>query len=155
MWLRVFGALETLPEPDALTHTVMEISPAVQTRFEPGEHGWQRAEIQLPDGTTLYLDRFRREEEGVRGELQAWAAYLETRDDSPNNQLLMQHVISTAQVFALRWLEESPDVARHEPIAIAMCQHLAATTDGVYQVEGTGFFAPDGSLLLDETLSPE
>ncbi len=150
MWLRVFGALETLPEPDALTRTVMEISPAAQTRFEPGEHGWQRAEIQLPDGTILYLDRFRRDEEGVRGELQAWAAYLETRDDNPNNLLLMQHVTSSQQVFALRPQEEVPDQAMLDRVCIALCEFLAGTTEGVYQIDGRGFFSAGGRLMLDE-----
>ena len=33
---------------------------------------------------------------------------------------------------------------------LALCRHLARETEGFYQVDGVGFFAADGTLLVRE-----
>ena len=42
------------------------------------------------------------------------------------------------------------DTALLDRLGAEVCQFLARQTDGVYQADGQGFFAPDGSLLLQE-----
>ena len=62
----------------------------------------------------------------------------------------MQHLISTDKLFTL-----GSCPARHRsrllsPYCVGLCRFLAEETAGVYQVDGQGFFRPDGSLLLAE-----
>jgi hypothetical protein len=102
----------------------------------------------LPDlagvaGETLSIDRYGRDEEGVRGELQAWAAWLETQSGNPHHQRLMQHMTSTQQVFTISGPGD-------DTLGIAVGQLLATRTDGIYQVDGMGFFTPSGSFLLPD-----
>lgn len=62
-------------------------------------------------------------------------------------------MIGTTQLFTLRVPEEEDEEADGpaEDLCLAACRFLARETEGVYQVDGQGFFAPDGTLLLQET----
>ncbi len=86
--------------------------------------------------------RYLSTEEGIRAELNTWAAWVESTGDGPIQQRLMQHLISTRQIFVLH--DAPPE------LAIPVCQHLARVTEGVYQVDGQGFFDADGRLLVAE-----
>jgi hypothetical protein len=146
LWYRVFGTTDAPPDPDALLRTLRETAPDVSLQFELGERGWLRAAVRLPRADApLYLDRFWRDEEGIRAELQAWAAWLETCDDNPHSGPLMQHMTSTQQVFTLR---RPADAAALDAVCTAVCRFLAQATTGVYQVDGQGFFDADGNLLI-------
>jgi hypothetical protein len=151
-WLRVFGQIDVHPDPAELSEAVQHIACGWDVRFEFSERGWQRAEIQWPGGTTtLVVERFWRDEEGIREELQAWAAWLETCEDNPHHERLMQHLTSTQQVFTL-WSEwEQQDAGGLDHVCQAICQYLARATDGVYQVDQQGFFDRDGTLLVSES----
>jgi hypothetical protein len=61
----------------------------------------------------------------------------------------MERVIQTKQLFTLRAAEPS-DAVRIETVCVAVGRFLARVTDGVYQVDGKGFFSAEGTLLLRE-----
>src|SRR5881275_78737 len=89
-------------------------------------------------------------EEGIRAELNTWAAWLETCDYSPNHAALMEWVIQTRQLYTLRRPLDHADEVRLERVCVGTCRFLAGATDGVYQLDAEGFFAADGTLLLQE-----
>ncbi len=151
MWFRVFGTNDCQPEPPALLAHVRGRGIEVTGVIKYDDLGWLR--IELIFGTadaTWYLERFLAKEEGIRGELNTWAAWLETREDEPNHTGLMQHMISTTQLFTLSAAgeDEGPELVGR--LCLALCQYLARVTAGVYQVDYEGFFAADGTLLLPE-----
>ena len=71
-------------------------------------------------------------------------------DYSPNHGPLMRHVIQTQQLIVLRGPLATADEVTAERVLLAACRFLAASTDGVYQIDGRGWFAADGELLLQE-----
>jgi hypothetical protein len=140
-WYRIFSKSDLEPDPDALAAIV---GPDASCQRHDGEQGWRRLDFLLLPDTELVLERYRREEEGIRAELQAWAAWLETLDNEPEQDRLMLHLATTAQVFAME-RENSND-----PLALKLCEAIAWMTDGVYEIDGLGFFANDGTLLVPE-----
>lgn len=146
-WHRVFGTSESEPDATALEQSLLAIAPGAAIEWEVEDRGWLRAEIRLA-GMGLRLERFFREEEGIRAELQAWAAWLETTS-SPQAPRLMQHLIGTRQVFTL--LPTDSEVRGPiQQVCLAVCRFLAQATEGVYQIDEQGFFSPDGELLVKE-----
>jgi len=82
--------------------------------------------------------------------LNAHAADLETRDYSPNAGPLMRHVIQAQQLVTLRKPIDAPDEVALDRVLTEACRFLAARTDGVYQIDDLGWFAADGTLLVQE-----
>jgi hypothetical protein len=151
LWLRVFGTNEVQPEPAALLEHVRSICPEATGHFRGDDQGWFAAELVFSAGETpLHLERFLSTEEGIRAELNAWAAWLETCDYSPNHQRLMEHMVSTKQLFTVRRPIDHANEILVEKLCIGLCQFLARVTDGVYQADDRGFFAADGTMLLQE-----
>jgi hypothetical protein len=112
--------------------------------FRGDDQGWFAAELTGPDQPPLTLERYLATEEGIRAELNTWAAWLE--DLAPDPAPLMERMIQTRQLFTFRLLPE----AAGGKLAVALCQYLAEATDGIYQIDGRGLFAADGSLLISE-----
>jgi len=151
LWFRVFGTNNAQPEPAALLEHLHQIGAPVPGQFRGDDQGWFRADFTLAAGAApLQLERYLAGEEGIRDELNAWAAWLETADYSPNNTRLMQHMVSTTQLFTLRRPIDLADEVLLDKVCVGLCRFLAAATEGIYQADGQGFFAPDGSLLLQE-----
>lgn len=144
MWYRVFGRSDVMPPADTLDCT------DVDATLHSDECGWFRAEIRLGPGGPLQLERWTADEEGIRAELNGWAAYLETCDWSQHHIPLMERMIQTRQLFTIRKPIDCPDESRAERVCLALCRALATATDGVYQVDGAGFFAADGTELVRE-----
>jgi hypothetical protein len=120
-------------------------------KFYDDEDGWFQAELLFGDKEpTLHLECFQATEEGVRGDLYAWAAWLETVEDNSNRQRLMEHMIATKLVFTLHESDEWPKRSSLKETCLALCKYLAHETAGVYQVDDQGFFDADGALLLEE-----
>jgi len=122
---------------------------AVRADFAADAEGWYQAELAV-GGVRLIVERWLADEEGIRGELNAWAAFLETCEHSPEAPALMERVIQTKQLFTIRKADEDADDALAGPLCVALSRHLAEATGGVYQVDDTGFFAADGRLLVRE-----
>lgn len=162
-WYRVFGTNDVQPEPAALLESIrgLELGYEVAGNFRADDDGWFRAELEITCTATsvltiyhppvpLIVERYLAKEEGLRAELNTWAAWVETIEVNPNHGWLMQHLISTTQLFIFRG---SPDVHRvllMEPLCLTLCQFLARETAGVYQVDNHGFYGPDGTLLLED-----
>jgi hypothetical protein len=141
MWYRVFGASDAEPPPAATLERLNELAP-VAGAFHGDDAGWFRAELTAA-GAPMELERFLATEEGIRAELNSWAAHVEACGDSPEHVRLMERMIQTRQLFTVRGTAS-------DEVCIALCRFLAETTDGVYQIDGRGFFATDGAPLLPD-----
>lgn len=143
VWHRVFARSEVEPDPEALCAAAESILPGVLIHRHDGERGWERLELTWPSREAIAIDRFWRDEEGIRAELQAWAAWLESVDGNPHSEPLMLHLTQTQQVFTFS-APECGETGR------AVARLLGSLTDSVYEIDGRGFFSADGKLLLAE-----
>ena len=151
MWYRMFGANDAQPEPARLLEHLQQVDPGVTGKFHGDDLGWFRAELFFEEETApLSLERYLAAEEGLRAELNTWAAWLETAEDSPHHVPLMEQMIGATQVFTLECPVELADDAAVAALCTAACRFLAGATAGVYQVDGQGFFRADGTLLVKE-----
>jgi hypothetical protein len=151
MWYRVFGLNESAPAPAALAGHLHGLGLAVEPHFKGDDLGWTSGELRLPGmGTPVYLQRYLASEDDIRDDLNAHAAELETYDYSPNSGRLMQHAIQTRQLLTLRKPVDAADEVALERVLEEASRFLAAATGGVYQVDGRGWFAADGELLVRE-----
>ena len=150
MWFRIFGVKEAAPEPAALLEHLHANGVAVEGHFAGDDLGWFRADFVLPGQQPLRLDRFLAEEDEVRDQLNAWAAWLENAADAKRSVQLMQLMIAANQVMTLecpRDRAEEPEVLK---FCLALCRYLAAQTAGAFQVDGEGLFDANGELLVRE-----
>jgi hypothetical protein len=151
MWYRVFGRSLQEVSPVALAEYLHSRGLAVEPHFRGDEYGWTQGELRLAEGRTpIYLSRYLTTVDNIRHDLNAYAAELETCDYHPHHQQLMEHVIQTQQLIVLRRPADARDEATVLEILEQTCGFLAAATDGVYQVDGRGWFAANGELLLPE-----
>jgi hypothetical protein len=151
MWSRVFGRSDAEVPPAALAGHLHAAGVAVEPHFTGDDLGWTRGELRLPGGgTPVYVERYLTEHDGLRAELNAHAAELETMDYSPNSPDLMRHVIQTRQLVTIRKPVAAADEVMVDAVVTETCRFLAANTDGVYQTDGRGWFAADGTLLVQE-----
>jgi hypothetical protein len=120
--------------------------PGCRVALVEGEHGWTAATLYGPDSSErLRLSRHRRDDPGVRGELQSWAAWVESCGGTPVHERLMERIIQTQQVVLL----EDSLVAKQA--AAALCRAV----DGLMQMDGIGFVDNGGSILLPEDASEQ
>jgi hypothetical protein len=155
-WYRVFCRKDFPVDSPALLEWLRAREPGATGHFRGDELGWFEARLQIPAlGSPLLVERFLTKEDDIRGELNTWAAWLESTGESPEHVRLMQHVISTPQLFTIHQVfdedEDEPEDSTHaQTVCINLCQFLAKSTDGVYQIDKRGFFAADGGLLVAE-----
>lgn len=150
LFCRTFAATDAPPCPAALEACLAGLGVAVSARFVQDDSGWYRAELTLGTGAPLVLERWLAGEDGVRAELNSWAAYLETLDYSPHHGPLMERTIQARQLFTLRRPIDHPDDALVGRACEAICRFLAGATGGFYHVDDRGFFAADGAVLVQE-----
>ncbi len=150
MWYRVFLPTEVEPSPVALAAHLHARGLAVEPHFKGDDLGWTSGEFRLPTGAPVLLARYLTKEDDLRDDLNAHAAELETMDYSPNSGPLMARVIQTKQLITLRKPVDVPDEVLTEKVLEEACRFLALTTDGVFQIDGRGWFAAGGELLVQE-----
>ena len=151
MWYRIFGKSEIEPSPVELAEHLHAAGLAVEPHFKGDDLGWTSGELRLPgNGTPVFLQRYLASEDDIRDDLNAYAAELETCDYSPNHGKLMEHAVHTKQLITLRKPIDAADEVTLEKVLEAACRFLAAHTDGVYQIDARGWFAADGTLVLQE-----
>jgi hypothetical protein len=151
MWYRIFGLNESEPSPAALAEHLHAAGLAVEPHFKGDDLGWASGELRLPGGgTPVYVQRYLTSEDDIRDDLNAHAAELETCDYSPNHGRLMQHAIQTKQLITLRKPLDAADEVMLENVLEMACRFLATATDGVYQIDGRGWFSATGELLMPE-----
>ncbi len=146
LWYRVFGTSDAHPEPATLLAGLHAQGLEVAAHFRGDERGWFGAELRAPDSSLIEVECYLADEEGIRTELNSWAAWLETAGDTETHARLMQHMIATTRLFTLHAANDADAQALCE----ALCKVLAEATTGVYQIDGRGFFAADGTLLVAE-----
>ncbi len=117
----------------------------VEPHFKGDDLGWTSGELRLPN-VKVEMQRYLTRQDDLRDDLNAYAAMLETCDYSPNNGLLMQHAIQTKQLITL----SKPIDGDTGKLLEETCRFLAAATDGVYQIDGKGWFSMSGEILLQE-----
>jgi hypothetical protein len=154
-YYRVFCRNAVRPDPEALVEEVRRSYPEVTAHFRGDDLGWFEGRFLLAaDIPPIVVERFLTKEDDIRGELNTWASWLESVGDTSVHHQLMQQVVTAAQLFTLRQpIEETDDYAPDpivEATCLALCQFLAAQTDGIYQVDHHGLFAADGTLLVAE-----
>ncbi len=154
-WFRVFGRSEAPPSPEALLEEMRRLGVEATGHFRGDDLGWFSTDLQFdPDSPPLRLERFLTKEDEIRGELNTWAAWVESAGDGPEHLRLMQHLINTVQLFTIHQPIEETDEGEPDPdvesVCVALCRFLARATDGVYQVDHRGFFAADMTLLVAE-----
>jgi hypothetical protein len=151
MWYRVFGKSEADVPPAKLAEHLHTAGLTVEPHFKGDDLGWTSGELRLPGaGTPILLARYLASTDDIRDDLNAYAAELETCDYSPNSGMLMQHAIQTKQLITLRKPIDAVDEVTTEKVLEESCRFLAAATDGVYQIDGSGWFTAAGGLLLQE-----
>lgn len=138
-WYRVFGGQDNLPEPADLA--LAGPGRFVVVEVVGDEAGWQR--LVLQDGETIVeLERWLVGEEGIRAELNSWAAVVESWGDGAEHAALMERIIQARQLVTLA----TSDTAG----AVGLCRWLAERMEGVYQVDGEGFFTSQGAVVVAE-----
>jgi hypothetical protein len=150
MWYRVFCRSDAEAKPADLLASVQQPGRPVTASFRGDDLGWTAAEFSLGSGTPVYVERYLTGEDELRDDLNTWAAWLETQDHEPNHARLMEHVIQSRQLVTIRKPIDSPNESAVEDVCGAVCRRLAEAADGVYQVEGDGWYAADGRRLLQE-----
>lgn len=138
---RVFGANALEPEPAGLLHFLMGFAQDSEGHFQGDDLGWFRLRVVRGE-TEMRIERYQTSEEGIRAELNTWAAWVEASGESPEKAELMRRLITTQQVMVLHDFPEE--------LAGRVCREMARLTDGVFQVDGRGFFTADGTPLLSE-----
>jgi hypothetical protein len=148
IWCRVFGSTNAEPAPADLLAELRRLGVTGPAHFTGDEQGWFRMVLTDESGETLLeIERYLASEEGIRAELNTWAAWLENA--APERPALLESVISARQVFTLQRLSD-PDADDHPTTWEHLCRFLAGRTGGYYQIDGQGFFAADGELLVPE-----
>jgi len=151
MWYRIFGRSAADVPPAALAAHLHAAGLPVEPHFRGDDLGWTGGELRLAGlNTPVMIDRYLAAEDAIRDDLNAHAALLETCDYSPNHVPLMEHVALTKQLVVARKPLDAVDEVALDRLLVETCRFLAARTDGVYQIDGQGWFAPDGTLLLQE-----
>jgi hypothetical protein len=150
MWYRVFCRSDAEVRPDDLLARVQQPARPVTASFRGDDLGWTAAEFSLGSGTPVYVERYLTGEDELRDDLNTWAAWLETQDHEPNHARLMEHVIQSKQMVTVRKPLDSSNESAIEDLCQAVCRAIAESADGVYQVEGDGWYAADGRRLLQE-----
>jgi hypothetical protein len=148
-WYRIFASRDGAPELAGIEACLAGPGAGAQLSCSADASGWYRVDVVL-GSTSLVLERFLAEEEGIRGELNTWAAWLETCEDSPQHAALMEHTIQARQLFTLCRPSDGADEPLIERVCEMLAQHLAQASEGFYQVDDLGFFAADGTALVRE-----
>jgi hypothetical protein len=145
VWYRILGAGDMIPAPADIEASLASAGLACEISFSGDDSGWYRAVAALDGKTILELERWTYKEEGIRAELNSLAAFLETCDESGEVHSLMERAIQARQLFTIRPAGDDPGIER---ACEELSRLLAAVTEGFYQVDGHGFFAADGALLV-------
>jgi hypothetical protein len=150
VWYRVFCRSADEVPPTALLAKIRDEGLTVEGRFRGDDLGWTAVEIALGQGAPVYVERYLAAADSIRDDLNTWAAWLETLDYSPNNASLMEHGIQTQQLVTIRKPLDHSNEVKVDRVCRTICLFIAASADGVFQIEDDGWYASDGGLILKE-----
>ncbi|MCX7664849.1 MAG: hypothetical protein N2112_04830 [Gemmataceae bacterium] len=150
MWVRLFCGVASTLRPSQIAEKLSQLENQCQIHFTGDDLGWKSAEIRWPSGSPLSLERYLTQEDDLRPELNTWAAYLETLDYSPHSISLMERVIQTVELIIFRKpLDHSNEVILDQVIS-ELVQMFAQNADGIFQIDGEGWYNAQGELLIPE-----
>ncbi len=150
MWYRVFCRSDAEAKPAELLAAAQQPRRPVAGDFRGDDLGWTAADLSLGSGTPIHVERFLTREDDLRDDLNTWAGWLETQGHEPNHARLMEHVIQSRQFVTIRKPLDHANESAVEDVCRAVCRIVAERADGVFQVDGDGWYAADGTLLLKE-----
>ena len=150
MWYRVFCRSGAEVKPAEMLSQLGALAARVTPHFKGDDLGWTSAELTVEVGTPIYVERYLTQEDGLREDLNSWAAWLETRDYSPNHVSLMERVIQTEQLITLRKPIDHPNEGLLDEICTALSRAISQKADGFYQIEGQGWYSAGGDELIKE-----
>jgi hypothetical protein len=151
MWLRVFCPTSDEIPPARLAEAMHAAGFDVIPHFKGDTLGWTTGELILGDvNSPIGLARFLTKEDKLRGDLDSYAAELETATHSPHSISLMERVIRTAQLITLRKPVGHPNDALVDRACEFLVKYLSTETAGFYQIDRQGWFEATGELLVEE-----
>jgi hypothetical protein len=150
MWLRIFGRSPAIPSPATFVVHLHREDFKVTPAFKGDDLGWTEASLTFGTGSPILLSRYLTVEDDLRDDLNAYAAELEGYTFQPAATGLMERVIQTQQLITLRKPVDHADEVTLDALCEQICQWLAGETDGIYQADGRGWFAADGTKLVQE-----
>lgn len=151
MWFRVFLPVVDEVPPAALAEYLHAAGLPVVPHFRGDEHGWTSGELVLPGGgTPVRLARYLTDVDDLRADLNTFAAELETMDYSPHHRPLMERVIQSKQLVTIRRPLDHADEITLDRVVEGVVRFLAITLDGMYQIDGRGWFTASGDLMVEE-----
>lgn len=151
MFFRAFCRSAAELPPAALAEHLHAAGLPVVPHFAGDDLGWTRASLELPGGgSPVQVDRYLTTADDLRKDLNTFAAELETMTFSDRRHELMERVIQTQQLVTVRRPLDHADEATLDAVCLAVVRAVAAAGDGVVQIDGRGWFAADGELLLQE-----
>lgn len=147
-WYRIFGTNDAQPEPSDLLEHLQGLGHEVRSHFRGDDQGWFDASLVHPTSGEFQLERFLAGEEGIRAQLNTWAAWLESIEHEESGRL-MQLIIGARQLFTLHGPEDR-EGDEDETFCTEICHFLCRVTEGIYQVDGQGFLSAEGKFLVEE-----
>lgn len=151
MWHRVFLPVAGEIPPAALAEHLHAAGLPVVPHFRGDDHGWTSGELVLPGGgTPVRLARYLTDVDDLRADLNTFAAELETMDYSPHHRPLMERVIQSKQLVTIRRPLDHADEIALDRVVEGVVRFLAITLDGMYQIDGRGWFTASGDLMVEE-----
>lgn len=150
MWLRIFGRSSAIPSPTAFVKQLHHDGYTAIPTFKGDDLGWTEASLAFSTGSPILLSRYLTVEDDLRDDLNAYAAELEGYTFQPAATALMERVIQTQQLITLRMPVDHADEVKLDSLCETICRWLANQTDGVYQADGRGWFAADGTKMVEE-----
>jgi hypothetical protein len=143
MWYRVFASIDDAPQPADLQSLLRDAGLDLPIHVTGDDLGWTA--IDIPWTVPLRVERYLTEADDLRGELDTWAGWVESLPASSVTTSLMQQIVATRQLFTM-----SCSAAAAATVYDRIAAFMARQARGIYQVDGRGFFAADGGLLLPE-----
>lgn len=151
MWYRAFCRSAAELSPLALAEQLHTDKLPVEPHFSGDDLGWTEGRLVLPGGgSPVAVSRYLIAEDGLRRELNAFAAEIEAMTFYSGRHELMEWVIQTQQLIALRRPLDHADEATLDRLCLVVVGTTASACDGVVQIDGRGWFDATGKLLVAE-----
>jgi len=148
---RLFAPVETNVPPSEWMAHLEALGFTVEPHFRGDDLGWTSGTLLLPGGgTPVQLERWLTTEDDLRDDLNNHAAELETMTFNPHHTKLMELVIQTKQLIAIRKPIDHADDAGLTDLCEAIVRFLAVRLNAIFQIDGEGWYNPAGELLLPE-----
>lgn len=148
MWYRVFGLSNKDVQPGALLEHLQNHQSPITGHFRGDEEGWFEAELACGD-YPFRLQKYLITEEGIRAELNSWAAWVEFQE-VPMKLDLLERIINTQQLFTMELPDADKSAVPLQDFCARVTRFLAEQTQGLYQIDEQGIFDADGTLLIQE-----